>query len=337
MANELNLPYKRFVRRAQINNKAIVGWKTTMNEAFEALKIATWKEAITPSELTFVDSDTYDCFKMSSTSTNTGIQNCYMGMVAYRYTIPTNAITNSIYPTAISLSLGADKFNTSGLRVAAYMSNSATPPTDWTTCREGTEYIPDETIDSVTLGILASRAELVSNATNSFGDYTITFNPALSANNAYLYIIISLYDYESYRANREYYIEGAGILDGTNVQVSFADAVTADDPPSPLVGLPMIYSSGGGRYGFSIAGSANFYYNVALFPGSSANVFSTYTALIKPAASVSWDGTNAGIAGSLIVSYIPKKDSDITGIYFKDLDVDLSSATMDVYVNIWTS
>lgn len=346
MANEKKLPYVRFIRQVSSSSKSIVGWKTTMAETFEALKVADWVQATSRAEdvmmpvnapLTFTVDDKYDCFKMTSTVEGSGRQTCHMGMVAYRFKIPDDAITNSIYPTAISLSLGADKFNTSGLRVAAYVSDTATPPTDWTTCREGTEYIPDETIDSVTLGILASRVALVSNATNSSGDYTITFDPALSANNAYLYIIVSLYDYESYRTSREYYIEGAGVLDGANVQVSFADAVTADAPASPLVGLPVIYSAGGGRYGFSVAGVSNFYYNLALFPGNSANVFSAYTALIKPAASVTWDGTNSAVSGSLIVGYIPKKEKDVTAIYFKDLDVDLSSATMDVYVNVWTS
>jgi hypothetical protein len=140
------------------------------------------------------------------------------------------------------MTLGADKFNASGLRVAVYLSDTATPPTDWTTCREGTEYIPDETVDTVTLGILASRATLIANATNSSGDYTVAFSPAISANNAYLYVIVSLYDYEDYRASREYYIEGSGVLDGANVEVGFAAAATPDATPVAWDGR---YKAGG--------------------------------------------------------------------------------------------
>lgn len=239
MANELKLPYVRFVRRVSSASKAITQWKSTMAETFEALKIAPWREATAlaadvsmpvNAPLTFAPSDAYDTYKMSSTVATTGKQICYMGMVAYRYTIPADAITDSTHPTAVTLSLGADKFNTSGLRVALYLSNTATPPTDWTICREGTQHIADETIDTVTLGILASRTLLVSGSVNAAGDYTVTFDPVISANNSYLYVIISNYDYEDSRASREYYIEGSGVLDGANVQVSFEAAVTADSP-----------------------------------------------------------------------------------------------------------
>jgi hypothetical protein len=239
MANEMKLPYVRFVRRVQSANKAIVQWKTTMAETFEALKIASWKESTALASevsmpvnapLTFTPSDAYDTFKMSSTVAGSGKQTCHMGMAAYRFTIPADAITDSTHPTAVTLSLGTDKFNTSGLRVALYLSNTDTPPTDWTICREGTQHIPDETIDTVTLGILASRTLLVSTATNSAGEYTVTFDPVIAANNAYLYVIISNYDYEDYRASREYYIEGSGVLDGANVQVGFEASVTADAP-----------------------------------------------------------------------------------------------------------
>lgn len=251
MANEKKLPYVRFVRQVQSSSKAIVQWKTTMAETFEGLKVASWRESTAlladvsmpvNAPLTFAPNDKYDAFKMSSTVAGTGRQTCYMGMVAYRYKIPADAITDSTYPTLIKLTLGADKFNVSGLRVAIYLSNTATPPTDWATCREGTEYIPDVTIDTVTLGVLASREALVANATNVGGDYTVTFDPAIAANNAYLYVIISLFDYEDYRLSREYYIEGSGVLDGANVEVGFAAAVDADTAVSIWDGR---YKAGG--------------------------------------------------------------------------------------------
>ena len=265
MANELKLPYVRFVRRVSSSSKAITQWKNTMTETFEALKIAPWRESTALASdvsmpvnapLTFAPSDAYDTFKMSSTVATTGKQICHMGMVAYRYTIPADAITDSTHPTAVTLSLGADKFNTSGLRVALYLSNTATPPTDWTICREGTQHIADETIDTVALGILASRTLLVSGSVNAAGDYTVTFDPAITANNSYLYVIISNYDYEDFRASREYYIEGSGVLDGANVQVGFEAAVTAD--------LPVVIWDGrfkaGGKYS-AYSGAATYLQN----------------------------------------------------------------------------
>lgn len=265
MANEMKLPYVRFVRQVQSSSKAIVQWKTTMAETFEALKVASWRESTAlladvsmpvNAPLTFTPNDKYDAFKMSSTVAGTGRQTCYMGMVAYRYKIPADAITDSTYPTLVKLTLGADKFNVSGLRVAVYLSDTATPPTNWTTCREGTEYIPDETISLVTLGVLASREPLVANASNVGGDYTVTFDPAIAANSAYLYVIISLFDYEDFRASREYYIEGSGVLDGANVEVGFAAAATADTAVSIWDGR---YKAGGKYQGYS--GSATWMQN----------------------------------------------------------------------------
>jgi len=360
MANEMKLPYVRFVRRVQSANKAIVQWQTTMAETFEALKIASWKESTALASevsmpvnapLTFSPSDAFDAYKMSSTIAGSGRQICYMGMVAYRYTIPADAITDSTYPTLVKMTLGADKFNASGLRVAVYLSNTATPPTDWTVCRDGTEYIPDETVDTITLGVLASRDPLVSNATNSSGDYTLSFDPAIAENNAYLYVIISLYDYEDFRASREYYIEGSGVLDGANVEVGFTATVVADSAVTIWDGR----FKAGGKYS-SFSGSAVWQQNntkmlvtrasmngeewlVGSFP---QNVFGG----VVTVAFSQFDGTadttigietGGKISGCVLVRPVKVlKDIPFTKLQFGEATVaDLRAKSLNLLVNVW--
>jgi hypothetical protein len=331
-----------------------------MNETFEALKVAAWKESTAlPSDvsmpvnapLVFAPSDAYDSFKMTTTAASTGKQICHMGMVAYRYTIPADAITDSTHPTAVTLTLGTDKFNTSGLRVALYLSNTATPPTDWTVCREGTQHIPDETIDTVTLGILASRTLLVSAAVNSTGDYTVTFDPAITANNAYLYVIISNYNYEDFRASREYYIEGSGVLDGANVEVSFEAAVTAD---SPVVIWDGRFKAGGKFSNYS--GSSIYSQNntkslvtknamngeewlVATFPqntfgGAFTNTISQFDGNAETTIGIESGGKISGCAMVRAVKLL--KGFPFTKLYFGEATVvDLRLKSLNLLCNVW--
>lgn len=360
MANELKLPYVRFVRRVSSANKAITQWKSTMAETFEALKIAPWRESTAlaadvsmpvNAPLTFVPSDAYDTYKMSSTVATTGKQVCHMGMAAYRYTIPADAITDSTHPTAVTLTLGADKFNTSGLRVAVYLSDTATPPTDWTTCREGTQHIADEAIETVTLGVLASRTLLVSAAVNATGDYTVTFDPAITANHAYLYIIISNYDYEDFRLSREYYIEGSGVLDGANVQVSFEASVTADAAVVIWDGR----FKAGGKY-CSYNGSTVYQQNntkslitknamngeewlVATFPqntfgGAFTNTISQFDGNAETTIGVESSGKISGCAMVRAVKLL--KDLPFTKLYFGEATVvDLRLKSLNLLCNVW--
>jgi len=344
MANELKLPYVRFVRQVQSTSKAIVQWKSTMSETLEALKIAPWKQStILPSDvsmpvnapLTFTPSDAFDAFKMSSTVAGSGKQICHMGMAAYRYTIPADAITDSTHPTAVTLSLGADKFNTSGLRVAIYLSNTATPPTDWTVCREGTEFIPDETIDTVTLGVLASRSSTVSAAVNAAGSYTVTFDPAITANNAYLYVIISNYDYADFRTSREYYIEGSGVLDGANVQVSFEAAVTADGAVSPFTGFPFL--SNEILVGYGTTGAALITNLYSLFPGAQTAVLTTVTGVVNPKVGVTISGADVESTGSIVMAPVKIANRVYTGVYIDNLAINLTSKDMSIIANVWIS
>jgi hypothetical protein len=340
MANEIYLPYRRFVRRAQSNSKAIVGWKTTMSETFEALKVAPWRLSAADlnnitmpvnAPLTFTDSDEYDTFKMTSTSAGAGTQVCHMGMAAYRYKIPADAISGSKYPTNITLSLGTDKFNTSGLRVAAYLSNATTPPSGWTECREGTEFIPDETLSGVTLGILASRTPTVATATNASSSYSLSFSPAISANNSYLYIILSNYDYTSYRASREYYIEGAGILDGANVQVGFASAVTPDADTTTDLGQAICENNS--QWGGEVP-TTNLLYHYNAFPGFT-NTFTLKTTGTSCNLGAWKAGTSSDVVGAICNGVIKTKEKPFTRMDITDFTASLSGIDCSLLINAW--
>jgi len=342
MSYSMNLPYTRFVRQVSGETKSITGWKTAMNTTFEALKVATWLSAEVSNSsvelplntpLSFTPSHSYDCYKMSSTVASSGKQICHMGMVAYRFKIPTDAIDNDKRITSMTFNLGADKFNVKGLKAVAYLSDTATPPTDWTICRTGNVATADITTGTVTHGVLPSLEATLALSQNKSEDFTLALTH--TSDYAYLYIIVTNWDYADFRATREYYIEGSGLLDGATAQFIFdATSVPADTPASPLVGLPASYVFGGTLVGFTIVGSANFYKNVALFPGVSTNTITPF-GTAHPQASATYIATYATVTGSIIVAEIPPKPFDIKGIYFKSLSVNLISLPMSVYVNIW--
>lgn len=244
MATQLNLNYVRFVRSVTTPIVANTQFVALMKSGFEMLKAAPWMESTQRKSelpvndpLTFVASDVYDAYKASITTASSGKQSCSMGMAAYRFKIPAYAISNSVYVDAIKATVGADKFAYSGLKIAAIASNDATPPTDWTILRAGgfgatvdatgDFSSPDTTVAPNTFGYLASREALVSAATNKAEDLTLDLS-ALAANYTYLYLIVSMYDYTDYRASRQYWIEGSGIVMGESALVTFGSSVTAD-------------------------------------------------------------------------------------------------------------
>lgn len=245
MATTLNLPYIRFVRQVTTGPGSNPQFVAMMEEGLAALKVAAWKQAdaelatiAMPSNdpLNFVPNDKYDAYKASKTTAAAGTQTCNLGMAAYRYKIPADAISGSHYVQSVVATIGADKFAYSGVKVALILSDATTPPTDWTLLRTGgLATTPDATRKFATYdanpevyGVLDSRDQAsVSNATNKAEAFTFDLS-AVAGNYAYLYVVVSMYDYTDYRANRPYWIEGSSIVNGDSLAVTIEGTVTAD-------------------------------------------------------------------------------------------------------------
>jgi hypothetical protein len=245
MATALKLPYVRFVRQITTSPGANPQFVAMMEDGLSALKAAAWRPAAAslssiamPSNdpLNFAPDDKYDAYKASKTTAASGVQTCNLGMAAYRYKIPADAISGSHYVQSVVATVGADKFSYSGVKVAFILSDSATPPVSWALLRSGgLGTTPDATgefatydADPEVYGVLNSRDQAsVSSATNKAEEFTFDLS-SVAANYAYLYVIISMYDYTDYRANRPYWIEGCGVLNGESLEVTLEGTVTAD-------------------------------------------------------------------------------------------------------------
>jgi hypothetical protein len=215
-----------------------------MDENFIKLKTAAWvPSSALPSDvampantpLTFTLNDKYDAFKMSSTTSASGVETAYAGMAAYRLTIPADAISGHKYIKGLTVTLGADKFAYSGIKVAVHASNTATPSTDWSMLRAGgygtnvdaSKEFATYDDDPEVSGVLDAPEASVASATNKAQSFVFDLS-AINADYAYLWIYISMYNYTDYRANRPYWVEGAGIVNGATAVVEFESSVTAD-------------------------------------------------------------------------------------------------------------
>ncbi len=251
MKTTVTLPYTRFVRRANSGVITNTQWLGAMDSTFEALKTAPWIETAEqnarhtvndPTSLDFSGAE-YDAFRQSGAAiAETGEQICFMGMAVYRIAVPSTAQATHI--TGISFRASSDKFCVGGLKIAAILSDSATPPTDWEILRHGgTASAPDVTGKFATLGavdeennetagILADTATSTATAQNHAGTFTLD----LSDNAAfYTHIYLAVSMFQAAGTRREYWIEGSGAIDGTSIAVTFAEAITIPDPPVPVV------------------------------------------------------------------------------------------------------
>jgi len=350
MPYSMNLPYTRFVRQVSGENKTITGWKTAMNTTFEALKVATWVESTVANDLvglplntplSFIPSHDFDCFKMSSTVASSGKQICHMGMVAYRFTIPQDANDNDKRITSMLLNLGADKFCVKGLKAVAYFSDTATPPTDWTTCRTGDVATADTTTSGVTHGVLPSLEATLALSQNKNEDVTLAITQA--SDYAYLYIIVTNWDYEDFRTTREYYIEGSGMLDGGTALFTFdAVSVTADTPVAPALGIPVstVMNSMATISISTTNPAARLLLSeyIALYPGA-YNTIADATADTKVGAWLGADTgtTNAYISGILSKFFVRTRPTALRSltIALGAETIDLTSLKFSIMCNVW--
>jgi hypothetical protein len=209
-----------------------------MASVAESIKNAQWIESPTTAAVLPVNvpttadfsADKYDCFKQSGNATsNTGTQCVFGGMAIYRMAIP--AVASATYVSSVTFRAASDKFCVGGLKIAAILSNTAAPPADWSILRSGGsggvadtsgKFSTIGTVDGESIevsGVLSASAELVSQSTNNAGEFTLDLSGVTDAY-SYLFLAVSLFDYESSR--REYWVEGSGAIDGESIQVSFA-------------------------------------------------------------------------------------------------------------------
>lgn len=236
----IGLPYRRFVR--QVNTptpQALVSTERTLRDSVEMLKTAEWRPVRDGLSVTMPSSDPtvtsssdcFDAYKFSgAVVAQSGKQSSFVGMSAYRFTIPTGATAlvngNPANVTAASLLAFANKFLSAGLLVSAYLSDSETPETDWATLRAGTWN---------TGAILPDPDAGTGNAENKSA--TINVVTTSAAAKTYLWVIIQLYDWTEIKW--EYWIEGAGMLDGTSLSITFDRNSIVKDPPSTEFYYPM--------------------------------------------------------------------------------------------------
>lgn len=221
------LPFTRFTRQVATDAMAVLSTEAAALHAEDLLKVAPWMEAAaTESKSTFPARNAtqtgfnvlWDAFKFCGDYAS-GYQKAYAGMVAYRFKIPAAALSGPTHITSIALPLYVDRWLVDGVRVAAYLSASPVPPTDWTTCREGTVHkdaeLPMEyTEDTPPVRIVVEKNETL----------TVSFAAGTDAL-AYLYVIVSLEDYTTVRG---FWIEGAALIVGDRALTTFDGAIEPD-------------------------------------------------------------------------------------------------------------
>jgi len=241
----LTLPYVRFVRQVQSGPGSLPQFAAMMQSNYVKLQAATWVQSDADLQsvampanqpLTFAMDGKFDAFKMSSTVSASGVETAYAGMAAYRFTIPADATTNHKYIRALSINVGADKFAYSGIKVAVHASNTATPSTDWAMLRAGGYGTTVDTnrafatydANPEVYGVLTGHVANVVDATNQASTLIFDLSGLGNTDYTYLWVYVSMFDYTDYRANRPYWVEGSGIVNGATNVVTFASAVTED-------------------------------------------------------------------------------------------------------------
>lgn len=247
------LPYTRFTRQVRTSPMAVLAAAAAATQAETLLKVAPWVEttqlqATMPARNALQDgfADTYDAFKFCGNYA-AGYQQAYAGMAAYRFAIPADALTGPDHVVSVALSMYVDRWLVEGVHVAAYLSNSAIPSTDWTTLTEGLAHSHSElpmtyTVDSERIVI------------DKTGTVTLTL-PASTDALKYLYVVISL---ENYVSTRSFWIEGSAITTGATTVTTFDASVTADTV------LTEPYWEATSQIGHATIGTPNVYSNSLL-------------------------------------------------------------------------
>jgi len=286
---KLKLDSKRFVRTVESGLRPNTQFIGSMANLAEALKSDDWADSsVVNSELTInsptleiTESGKYDAYHQSSEAeTGSGRQNIVAGMAIYQIALPSDAAATFV--DNVSFYLASDKFCVGGLKVAAILSDSATPPTDWDFLRAGgtqaagvtTEVAAFATEGTVVelveiVGVLAETAATVALSENHGGEFNLDLSSITTVGTYdYLYLAVSLFDYEAYR--REYWVEGSGALDAASIEVEFDGTftVTSDTGFSQRLELTPVISmeTETGSEDFEEYGSGIMIVGVRIFP-----------------------------------------------------------------------
>lgn len=192
-------------------------------------------------------SDGFDCFQQGGDARKEDGTMCgYAGCVAYRFKIPSSAL--SVPLSCVSLQIQRDRYCRAGVRVVLVLSNDTSPSSNWTVVRgeTGSGDIVSPSTASTSLGVASWGFLGQSNVPNLVSGRaaagTITFNASgiggfsgLSATNkAYLWVYLTLEDYQSYwtmynaKESRYYSIEGSAVLVASKAAFTFNGTVSAD-------------------------------------------------------------------------------------------------------------
>jgi len=269
---KLKLESKRFIRTVESGLKPNTQYLGMMLRTSDDIKTADWIEsAKTESELPInspsleiTAPDKYDAYHQSSEAdAGTGKQNVVAGMSVYRIALP--AESSATFVDNVNFYLASDKFCVGGLKVAAILSDSITPPTDWDLLRSGgtdagivagfaTVGDLESTVE--VRGVLAETSDTITGSVNHAGAFNLDLS-SVTTSYSYLYLAVSLFDYQTYR--REYWVEGSGLLDGYSIEVEFNDSVVlaSTDDDMPLFLSDIVLADADSSYSsFTAGGSA---------------------------------------------------------------------------------
>lgn len=278
-ATTMNLPCTRFVKRVNngaLGSK--YSYIAMMADNAKALESAPWHESAVPiqsvtmpvNKVTETDakydesgamtqppsfsaftSDGFDCFHQGGDARKEDGTMCgYAGCVAYRFKIPSSA--SSVPLSSVSLTVQRDRYCRAGVRVALVLSDETSPSDDWSVVRgEGSGAIVSASTPTDVLGVASWGFLAQSNVPNLVSgraaDGTITFNASgdegfsalADTGDAYLWVYLTLEDYESYwtmynsKESRYYSIEGSAMLVASKARFTFGGDVTADTASNP--------------------------------------------------------------------------------------------------------
>jgi hypothetical protein len=223
MATIERLNYTRFTKQWASDLLAILATEEAAKDAFVGMQAVPWAESSTessnfaPRNALQTGSDTsYDAYKFVGDYA-AGKQKAYAGCVAYRITIPQDALDLSSDITSVDVPVLVDRWLIDGIHVAAQVSSSAYPSESW---------------DVIRAGDVALSAQLTGLTPKAEQSDTLTLTlPASTAALSYLYIYLTLEDYETFRG---FWIEGGALVFGNGIVVETSeDAQTLQTPVVP--------------------------------------------------------------------------------------------------------
>lgn len=225
MSTKHNLAYTRFVRQVRTEMIAVLATEAAASHAETLLRAAAWvqsaqQQSSFPPRNALQDGavETYEAYKFVGNYAS-GSQRAYAGMVAYRFTLPADALTGPDHVVSLDIPLHVDRWLVDGVRVAAYLSDENVPTADWDRLREGDAYLSEQLKMEYTEADppVPIRVEKTD---------TITIDlPESSDALKFLYVVLSLEDYKTVRG---FWIEGAALTIGDQAFVTFDADVEAD-------------------------------------------------------------------------------------------------------------